>query len=91
MSDDGKMWIDPAATAPVEGQQDLDLDDDADRIIVAKGQVALFPDQPDVTRWKDAESDPDHRPIDVGPNATCSCGWKGAGWVQHFTEVKGGK
>ena len=57
----------------------------AENVIVAPGQAALFPSgEQQYISWKAAEADPAHQAINVGPDAECSCGWKGEGWVQHY-------
>lgn len=56
-------------------------------LVMGVGEAAVLPGSPKVTRWRDAERDPLHRPLDVGPTAVCSCGWSGSGWTQHYLSV----
>lgn len=65
------------------------IDDDDPRVLVAPGQTALFPEPNREPKWKDAETDPNHRADFRGETPRCSCGWEGPSWVVHFTSTRG--
>ena len=56
-------------------------------VVVGAGERIYLPHPSTEVRWADAESNPDHQPLAVGPEAACSCGWTGSGWVSHLIEV----
>lgn len=91
MSDDKKQWIREGEVAPAT---EIELAEG--EVVIAPGQEgAFFPAQPDVVRWSDAEKNPDHKPVEVGVNAKCSCGWKAdgsgnEGWTAHFLQATKG-
>lgn len=62
-------------------------EDDDNRVVVAPGQAAFFPEGSKEVQWRD-ETDPRHQANFTGPEPACSCGWTGPSWVVHYTSVK---
>lgn len=57
-----------------------------DRVVHGADRSVVLPKGAQEVSWRDAETNTEHRAVQVGPDAVCICGWTGEGWTQHFVK-----